>query len=112
MKYYVKLAAGVILPIWTGSFLLAQNKELKDSLPSYAQIMPKFSEMVDHVSPGQDGILELPAGKAPASNQLNADGSVRVNRTGEIVVPAVRPDIMKIKRRKDLPVPVKKVIRK
>ncbi|MCF2442420.1 hypothetical protein L0657_00530 [Dyadobacter sp. CY345] len=112
MKYYSKLVAGVILQIWAGGFLFAQTKVPKDSLPPYAQIMPKFSEMTDYISPVVDGIQELPSGKAPASNQLNADGSIKVNRTGEIIVPATTPDVMKIKRQKDLPGPVKKVIKK
>jgi len=101
MKVDLRFLAGVIAQMFIGNFVFGQSKASKDSLPSYAQIMPKFSEMVDHVNASPSGIYQT-SGQMPASGQTNADGSMRVSRTGEIIVPAEIPNIMKIKRENGL----------
>ena len=65
-----------------------QTKKPSDAVFVKAQIKPKFSEMVDYGSPtNKEGIHEFPGGKAPVSNQINSNGSIRINKTGEITVP-------------------------
>jgi len=102
MKVDLRFLAGVIAQMFIGNFVFGQSKAPKDSLPSYAQIMPKFSEMVDHVNASTSGIYQMPGGRMPASGQINADGSVKVSRTGELIVPTEIPNIMKIKRENGL----------
>lgn len=98
MKLYLGVFAVVLYQIVMKSPAFSQPGPAKDTFPSYKEIMPKFSEMTDHVSPlPAADMYRMPGGKVPASGQITADGSVKVNRTGEIIVPAETPHVMKVK---------------
>jgi len=112
MKINLRIFAGFFIQMLIGNFVFAQSKAPEDSLPSYAQIVPKFSEMVDHVNTLPTGIYQISGGQIPASSQINADGSVKVSRIGEIVVPAEIPNVMKIKRENSLKSFKKKPVKK
>jgi hypothetical protein len=84
-KFFIGfLASGLVVQTAFG-----QTKKTSDSAFVKAQIKPKFSEMADYGLPvSKEGVHEFPGGKAPASNQINRDGSIRVSKTGEITLPA------------------------
>ncbi|GLU56797.1 hypothetical protein [Dyadobacter frigoris] len=89
MKAYSKILIGFLVQGLVIQTAFGQTKKTSDSVFVNAQIKPKFSEMVDYGLPtNKEGVHEFPGGKAPVSNQINSDGSIRINKTGRITVPA------------------------
>jgi len=84
----------------TCQMVSAQSKKANNPISIQAQIKPDFSKMVDYGIPMGSGVHELPGGKAPVSNQINADGSIKVSRTVEITVPSEKNDRMQSERKK------------
>jgi len=101
--------SAVLIQILAISFAFGQKKSRKDSLPSYAEIMPKFSEMMDHVSPLPITNYRLPAERMPGISQMRSDGSTKIIRTEEILVPAEAHDGGKVKKENHSKVPRKKL---
>ncbi|MCF0059023.1 hypothetical protein [Dyadobacter sp. CY356] len=89
MKFYSKILIGIFVTGLVVQTASGQTKKSSEVVFVKAQIKPKFSEMVDYGFPtNKEGIHEFPGGKAPVSNQINSNGSIRINKTGEISVPA------------------------
>ncbi|WP_159472347.1 hypothetical protein [Dyadobacter sp. 3J3] len=88
MKTYSKILIAFLVQSLVVQVTFGQIKKSSDAVFVNAHVKPKFSEMVDYGLPtNKEGIHEFPGGKAPVSNQINPDGSIRVNRTGEIILP-------------------------
>lgn len=89
MKTCSKILIGFLVSGLVVQTASGQTKKYADSAFVKAQIKPKFSEMADYGWPvSKEGVNEFPGGKAPISNQINRDGSIRVIKTGEITSPA------------------------
>ncbi|MDQ6477665.1 hypothetical protein [Dyadobacter sp. LHD-138] len=85
MKIYSFIVIGGLL--LTGISAHAQKKQRKESLPTYEQIMPKFSEMSDHGLPAKTKTYELPNGQTSTLNEVNANGTPRFVKTEVIMTP-------------------------
>lgn len=89
MKAYSKILIGVLVQGVVIQMAFGQTKKSSDSLLVNARLKPKSSEITDYGLPtNREGIHEFPGGRAPVSNQINSDGSIRINKTGQITVPA------------------------
>lgn len=89
MKAYSQILIVVLAQGFLIEVAFGQTKKSSDSVFVNSQIKPKFSEMTDYGMPtNKEGIHEFPGGRAPVSNQINSDGSIRINKTGQITVPA------------------------
>ena len=103
MKPYSKILIAVFVQALLIRVASGQTKKSSDSVLVNARIKPKFSEMTDYGLPtNRIGIHEFPGGKAPVSNQINSDGSIRINKTGEIIVPSETFRIIKRQNKLDL----------
>jgi hypothetical protein len=91
MKRLPVLFSGFFILMLTGHAVLGQTRKPAGSTAAKNQLKPKFSEMTDYGIPEAKGVEELPGGKPPESNQINPNGSIKINRTEEITVPA-EPD--------------------
>lgn len=85
MKFYAVMLAVFFVNIFLSTISFGQKKKeaKKDSFPTYDQIMPKFSEMMDH--------------DMPASVMVFRDGKMEVSKSQEITVPAQKKDIRRNK---------------
>lgn len=102
MKAYSKILITVLVLGFLSQATFGQTKKSSDSVFVNSQIKPKFSEMADYGLPtNKEGIHEFPGGKAPVSNQINSDGSVRINKTGEITVSSETYRIIKRGKKSD-----------
>lgn len=103
MKTYSQILIAILIQGFLGQIAFGQTKKSSDSVFVSSQIKPKFSEMTDYGRPtNKEGIHEFPGGKAPVSNQINSDGSRRINKTGEITVPSETFRIIERQNKPDL----------
>ncbi|MBE9460318.1 hypothetical protein ACFP1I_03600 [Dyadobacter subterraneus] len=103
MKAYSKILITVLVQSFLSQVTFGQTKKSSDSVFVNSQVKPKFSEMTDYGMPtNKEGIHEFPGGKAPVSNQINSDGSIRINKTGEIKVPSETFKIIEREKKTDL----------
>ena len=101
MKVYFKILAGILILCLISPTAFGQRKKAADSIFIIKQIKPKFSEMVDYGLPVNSGKFQgTSEGMAPASNLINADGSIKVSRIGEVTVPSETFKVHEIQKAK------------
>jgi hypothetical protein len=100
MKYLAIVFSVLLCIMLNNQTSFAQSKKEVVTGSKKSQIKPKFSEMTDYGLPASTGAHELPGGKAPVSNQINPDGSVKIGTTDEIIVPSEKDNRLESERKK------------
>lgn len=85
----------------------AQKKKEKDNFPTYQQIMPKFSDMVDHGLPVKAESFETPGGQGAALPDVKVHSGVNYIKRTTVVVPAESRDSTDKGQNKNVPTKTK-----